>query len=168
MSAKAQIKKEQVIRELQETRQSILAEIDVLSAKDRNMVFLGIWSVRDLLAHLAGWDFTNVEAIKSVLAGKLPAFYEHRDRDWQTYNAMLVRKYKTNSFRELRATVKKSQKKLVAYVQSIPPEDFNRDFGVRFRGYKVTIQRLLEADIKDVLIHRQQTVDFFREGRRKQ
>ena len=168
MSAKAQIKKEQVIRELQETRQSILAEIDVLSAKDRNTVFLGVWSVRDLLAHLAGWDFTNVEAIKSVLAGKLPAFYEHHDRDWQTYNAMLVRKYKMNSFRELRATVKTSQKKLIEYLQTIPPEYFNRDFGVRFRKYKVTIQRLLEADIKDVQIHHQQIVDFFREGRRKQ
>jgi len=165
MSAKAQIKKEQVIRELQETRQSILAEIDVLSAKDRNIVFLGIWSVRDLLAHLAGWDFTNVEAIKSVLDGKLPAFYEHHDRDWQTYNAMLVRKYKMNSFRELRATVKTSQKKLIEYLQTIPPEYFNRDFGVRFRGYKVTIQRLLEADIKDVQIHCQQIINFFKESK---
>ena len=167
MSAKAQIKKEQVIRELQETRQIILSEIDVLSAKDRNMVFLGIWSVRDLLAHLAGWDFTNVEAIKSVLAGKLPAFYEHRDRDWQTYNAMLVRKYRMNSFRELRTTVKTSQKKLIEYLQTIPPEYFNKDFGVRFRGYKVTIQRLLEADIKDGQIHLQQIVDFFREGKKQ-
>jgi hypothetical protein len=57
---------------------------------------------------------------------------------------------------------------LVAYVQTIPPEDFNRDFGVRFRGYKVTIQRLLEADIKDVQIHCQQIVDFFGKVKRKQ
>jgi hypothetical protein len=168
MSVKAQIKKEQVIRELQETRQSLLAEIDVLSAKDRNVIFLGIWSVKDLLAHLAGWDYANLDAAKSVVAGRLPAFYEHRDRDWQTYNAMLVKKYKRNNFRELLATLKKSQKKLVAYVQTIPPEDFNRDFGVRFRGYKVTIQRLLEADIKDVQIHHQQIVDFFGKVKRKQ
>ena len=78
---------------------------------------------------------------------------------------MLVKKYKSNNFRELRATVKRSQKKLVDYVQTIPPEYFNKDFGVRFRGYKVTIQRLLQADVKDVQIHHQQIVDFF--GKKK-
>jgi len=61
--------------------------------------------------------------------------------------------------------LKESQKELVEYLQTIPPEYFNRDFGVRFRGYKVTIQRLLEADIKDVLIHHQQIADFF--GKKK-
>lgn len=95
------------------------------------------------------------------MAGKVPAFYQYRDRDWQTYNAMLVGKYKGNSFRELLATVKRSQKELIEFLQPIPPEYFNKDFGVRFRGYKVTIQRLLEADIKDVQIHYQQIVGFF-------
>ena len=161
VNKKAQAKKEWIINELQMVRSELLTEVAVLSRKERDTVFLGIWSVRDLLAHLAGWDYANLEAAKSVIAGKLPSFYEHRDRDWQTYNAMLVKKYGRNTFRELRATLKKSQKELVAYLQTIPFEYFNKDFGVRFRGYRVTIQRLLEADIKDVRIHHQQIIDFF-------
>jgi hypothetical protein len=161
MNTKAQAKKEWTINEMQRVRSEFLAEVATVSRKERDTVFLGIWSVRDLLAHLAGWDYANLEAAKNILAGKLPAFYEHKDRDWQTYNAMLVKKYKKNNFRELLATLKKSQRALVSYVQSIPPEDFNRDFGVRFHGYKVTIQRLLKADIKDVRIHHQQIIDFF-------
>lgn len=161
MNTKAQAKKEWIIRELQRVRSKLLTEVAALSRKERDRVFLGIWSVRDLLAHLAGWDYTNIDAVKSVIAGKLPSFYEHHDRDWQTYNAMLVRKYRRNTFRELRATLKESQNELVEYLQTIPPEYFNRDFGIRFRGYKVTIQRLLEADVKDVQIHHQQIVDFF-------
>ena len=165
MNTKAQAKKEWIINEMLRVRSELLTEVAALSRKERDMVFLGIWSVRELLAHLAGWDFANLEAAKSILTGKLPSFYEHRDRDWQTYNAMLVKKYRRNTFREIRATLKDSQKKLVGYLQTIPPEYFNRDFGVRFRGYKVTIQRLLEADVKDVRIHHQQIVDFF--GRKK-
>lgn len=165
MTSKIQARKEEIISALVKARRDLLAEVSVLSKADRNRIFLGTWSIKDLLAHLAGWDFTNIDAIKSVLAGKLPTFYEYRDRDWKTYNAILVAKYKRNSFRELLATVKKSQKELIEFLQPIPPEYFGKDFDVRFRGYKVTIQRLLEADIKDGQIHYQQIVDFFREAK---
>ncbi|MFT3892143.1 MAG: ClbS/DfsB family four-helix bundle protein [Anaerolineales bacterium] len=165
MNTKAEAKREWIISEMQRVRSELLTEAAALSRKERDTVFLGIWSVKDMLAHLAGWDYANLDAAKGIIKGRLPSFYEHKDRDWQTYNAMLVKKYKSNNFRKLIATLKESQKKFVAYVQDIPAEDFNRDFGVRFRGYKVKVQRLLEADIKDVQIHHQQISDFF--GKKK-
>jgi len=162
MVSKALSRKEETIAALVKTRQDILTKVSTLSRADRERIFLGTWSIKELLAHLAGWDFTNADAIRSVLTGKVPSFYDYRDRDWQTYNAMLVGKYKKNSFPELLATVKNSQRKLVEFLRSIPLEDYNRDFGVRFRGYKVTIQRLLESEEKDEQIHYQQIVDFFK------
>jgi len=161
MNQKAAIKKEQIISELQQARSEILTEVAALSRKERDTVFLGIWSVKDILAHLAGWDFANMDAVHSVLEGKLPAFYEYHDHDWQTYNALLVESYKKGSFKEILASVRDSHAKLVELAWSIPVEQFDKDFGVRFRGYKVTVQRLLEADIKDVRIHHQQIIDFF-------
>ena len=166
MSTKVQAKKEQIIIELQKARSEILTEVAALSSKERDTVFLGVWSVKDILAHLAGWDFANMEAVHSVLEGKLPPFYEYHDHDWQTYNALLVERYKKDSFKELVASVRDSHIKLTELAQSVPAEQFNKDFGVRFRRYKVTIQRLLEADIKDVRLHHQQIVDFF--GKAKQ
>lgn len=163
MNTKAQAKKEQLLAELQVTRSSILKETAVLSAKEQEMIFLGIWSVKDLLAHLAGWDYTNLDATKAVLAGTLPSFYEHHSRDWQIYNAMLVAKYKRDSFKELLALVENSQQELIEFLRSVVPESFGKDFGVRFRGYKVTIQRLLQAEIKDEQLHCQQIKDFFKE-----
>lgn len=163
MPTRSQIRrKDKILSVLVEARQKILAEASRLSAAQQDQVFLGIWSVKDLLAHLTGWDHTNLQAVKSVLKGQIPSFYKHRDRDWQTYNAILVKKYKRDSFQELLASVKASQEKLVAFLHTVPPEHFNRDFGVRFRGYKVTIQRLLEADVKDVQTHHQQMIDFFK------
>jgi len=161
MSKKVQAKKEQIISELQKARSEILTEVTALSPKERSTVFLGIWSVKDILAHLVGWDFANMEAIHNVLEGNLPPFYEYYDHDWQTYNALLVERHKKGSFKELVASVRNSHIKLVELAQSVSPEQFNKDFGVRFRRYKVTVQRLLEADIKDVRTHHQQIVDFF-------
>jgi len=159
------LRKDKILSTLVEARQNILVEVSRLSDEQQKQVFLGIWSVEDLLAHLIGWDDTNFHAVKSVLAGQLPSFYQHRDHDWQTYNARLVKKHKKESFKELIATVRASQKTLVDFLQTIPPENFNKDFGVRFRGYKVTVQRLLEAEAKDEQIHHNQITDFFKESK---
>lgn len=164
MPTRSQIlRKEQILTKWLQTRQSILAEASGLSEKQRDQVFLGIWSIKDLLAHLIGWDRTNRDAVKSVLEGQLPVFYNHHDRDWQTYNAMLVREYKRDSFKELLTLLKQSQEQLLEFLNTIPPETFNKDFGVRFRGYKVTIQRLLEAETEDEQTHLQQIIGFFGE-----
>ena len=165
MPTKSQIlRKDKILSSLIETRQSILAEVPRLSERQRDQIFLGIWLVKDLLAHLIGWDKTNLAASKRILKGTLPSFYKYHDRDWQTYNAIFVKKHKKDSSDELIAEAIASQKKLVEFLQSIPPEQFNKDFGVRFRGYKVTIQRLLEAEIDDEQTHLQQIVDFFKES----
>jgi hypothetical protein len=162
MPTKSQtLRKEQILTKWLQTRQRILAEASRLSEKQRDQVFLGIWSIKDLLAHLTGWDRTNMDAVKSVLEGQVPTFYNHHDRDWQTYNALLVREYKRDSFKELLTLLKESQEQLVEFLKTIPPETFNKDFGVRFRGYKVTVQRLLEAETEDEQTHLQQIIDFF-------
>lgn len=166
MPTKSQVlRKDQTLSALIEARRNILAEVSNLSDAQRDQIFLGTWSVSDLLAHLTGWDYSNLNAVRSVLAGKVPSFYEHHDHDWQTYNAMLVKEYKRDPFKELFAALKESQQKLIEFLQTVPPENFNKDFGVRFRGYKVTIQRLLEAETKDEQIHHKQITDFFRESK---
>lgn len=166
MATRSQIRrKNQILANLIETRQYILAEASAFPEAQHDQVFIGIWSIKDLVAHLIGWDKTNLVASKGILKGELPAFYRYRDPDWQTYNAMLVKKHKIGSLEELVTTARASQKKLVEFLQSIPPEQFSRDFGVRFRGYRVTIQRLLEAEWKDEQTHLQQIVDLIQESR---
>jgi hypothetical protein len=166
MSTKLQIlRKDKTLSALTEARQKLLNAVSKISDEDQDVIFLGVWSIRDLLAHLIGWDHTNIDAIKSVMQNQVPAFYQYRDRDWQTYNAMLVKKYKRGSIRKLLTTTNNSHDKLIRFLRTIPPEVFNKDFGVRFRGYKVTIQRLVEADTKDVQIHYGQITAFFKESK---
>jgi len=161
MSTKFQAKKEQIIAELIEARREILDAAARLPAEQQDRPFLGTWSVRDLLAHLVGWDLTNLAAAREVLAGQLPAFYAHHDRDWRTYNALLVAEHKQAGWAEMVASVEGSQRKLIEYLQTIPPEELDRDRGVRFRGYKVTIARLLQAEAGDEKQHAAQIHDFW-------
>ena len=94
MSTTAQEKKESIIAALIQARRNILDVAYALPLEKQDEVFLGVWSVADLLAHLIGWDYTNLDATKSILQGELPEFYSHRDRDWETYNALLIERHK--------------------------------------------------------------------------
>jgi len=156
MRATAQAKKDKVIAALVEARRKILDTAVALPPEKQDEVFLGIWSVKDLLAHLVGWDYTNLAAVQEILAGQLPSFYAHHDRDWRTFNAGLVAKYKREDFRDLLSSVQDSHQRLVDFLRTVPAEEFGQDKGLRFRGYKVTIARLLQAEASDEEVHHQQ------------
>ena len=160
MRMTAQAKKDTIISEVVDARRRILDAASSLSPEQQDEIFLGIWSVKDLLAHLVGWDFANMEAAKQVLAGKLPSFYAYYDRDWKSYNSRLVAEYKRDGFAELLSLVEDSHQKLIALLKTIPAEEFHKDRGVRFKGYKVTIAHLLQAEIDDGKTHHTQVKRF--------
>lgn len=153
MSAKTQAGKETLLVGLVETRGKILEAAASLAPVQQDEVFLGVWSVKDLLAPLIGWDVTNLEAVKAILAGQLPAFYAYHDKDWRSYNAELVARYKQENFPALLAAAAASHHQLITSLQTIPAEEFDKDRGIRFRGYKVTLTRLLQAEMKDETVH---------------
>jgi hypothetical protein len=161
----AEMKKNKIISGLIEARKKILDVASSLSPAEQDEVFLGIWSVKDLLAHLVGWDLANQESVEAIPAGRLPAFYEHYDRDWAAYNAQLVAKYKKDDFAELVSLIEDSHRQLVEILKAVPAEEFERDHGVRFKGYKVTVANTLQAEIRDEKIHCEQ-IEAFRDKKR--
>lgn len=117
--------KEALLAGLIETRGKILGAAASLTLAQQDEVFLGVWSVKDLLAHLIGWDATNLESASAVLVNQLPAFYVHRDKDWRSYNARLVGQYKQEDFAALVAAA--SHHRLIDFLQAIPTEELDRD-----------------------------------------
>jgi len=164
MTDEARSKKDEIVAALIQARRKILDVAYTLPPEKQDEVFLGVWSVRDLLAHLIGWDYTNVEATKSILAGELPEFYSHHDRDWRSYNASLVEHYKKDDFAELLYAVEASQRALMGLLGTVPAEEFDKDRGIRFKRYKVTIARLLQAEADDGEEHHRQIKEFAESG----
>jgi len=164
MSEKTKALKNELISNLVNVRKSILEEASAIPSDKQDRVCLGVWSIKDLLAHLAGWDHTNLAAAKDILAGKLPEFYAHIDRDWKTYNASLVEKFKRDDISDLLTLVSSSHQQLVDYLKSLPADVFSKDTCVRSSGYKVTIARLLQAETRDEQVHLQQIHEFLDEA----
>jgi len=151
----APAEKEALISGLLEARREVLNAARQLTAAQQDAVFLGEWSVKDILAHLAGWDDTNVQAVQEILAGQKPSFWQHYDRDWQTYNAQLVATYRRDDFAELLEVVEAAQRRLIAFLQALPADVYIK---------QPKIGRLLRTDIKDGHEHAQQVEAFRRSG----
>src|SRR5512143_3352468 len=115
---KSVLKKAQVSSALEDVRRKILVEEATFPEEQQDRAFVGIWSVKDLLAHLAGWDHTNIKAASEVMAGELPSFYAHHDHDWQTYNAMLVSRHRRDSLEECVALAENTHRQLIEFARA--------------------------------------------------
>ncbi len=153
MHGKMEAKKRQLLADLAEVRRQMLDVASSLPPDAQNDTFLGTWSVKELLAHLIGWDFANLEAMKDILADRLPHFYAYYDADWRAFNALLVAKHRIDDFAGMLSCVADSHRQLIAFLQTIPATAFTRDRGLSFKGWKVTMARLLQAEVDDERTH---------------
>jgi hypothetical protein len=147
----AQAEKDAIIGGLLDARSKILAEVRSLSAQQEDQVFLGTWAVKDLLAHLVGWDLTNLEAVGDILVGQKSAFWQQHDRDWQSYNARLVAEHKRDNLAELLATVEESHRKLIDFLESVPADEYLKN---------TKIGSLLRTEARDERQHYEQVRAF--------
>lgn len=160
-----QVKKEQLIADLSSARQEVLGAAMALHGDERDTPFLGTWSAHDIVAHLVGWDWANLEAIEAIRAGRLPAFYEHHDRDWGTFNASLVAKHRQPAIDDTVAQARASHRALLEAVEAVPAQDLGRDYGVRSPGKRrVTIAMLLAVEARDERKHAGQILEFEQRG----
>jgi uncharacterized damage-inducible protein DinB len=157
MSRTAQAKKQQLATDLIEARRSLLAAAAALPPEERDMSFLGAWSAHDIIAHLVGWDAANLEAIRAITQGRLPAFYAHYDADWRSFNAELVIRHKHPTLEETLSAVQASHRDLLQALDALPADEMIRDHGVRSpRGRKVTVEMLVRAETGDEHKHGEQ------------
>lgn len=151
----AQAIKDGLIAGLVQARGKILDQVRLFSPEQQEEVFLGEWGVKDLLAHLQGWDHTNREAVGEILAGRKPGFWAHYDRDWRRYNAQLVAQYRREDLAELVAEVERSHRALIEYLERVPADEYIK---------RKPIQTLLRAETSDEEEHSRQ-LEAFRTGR---
>lgn len=157
--------KQALIAELVGARRSIVDAAREAPAERVDEAFLGVWTVKDLLAHLIGWDATNLQAIREILAGKRPSFFQYYDKDWQSYNARLVEQYKVEPYASLLDETMKSQQNLVSFLEALPARDVLEGKAGGEEGRTVSIRRLLRAEASDERKHAEQLRAWFNVNR---
>lgn len=149
MTGVAEHQKIALLDELADARREFVEQASRMDPPLRKVIFPDGWTVLDMLAQMAGWDDANRQAIDAIRSGKLPDFYEYAERGWVTLNSRFARDYKRGSLEELVEQARHTRQALVDALEAVPPEDLHRDFKVRFRRTRITIDRLLRAQVVD-------------------
>jgi hypothetical protein len=114
----------------------------------RKKPFVGKWSLHEVVAHLIGWDKTNVSTVDSILAGQLPGFYERFEPNWESYNDELVAANDNDDWEALMAALEASQAAAIAKMRSVPADELTRP-GPVWRKRQVTIAGVIRAATRD-------------------
>jgi hypothetical protein len=138
-------------------REALLREADTVPPDLRLTPFVGHWNLMDVLAHLVGWDYTNVNAIEELKSGATPAFYSDYDPGWTSYNRQLIDRYGADDWQTLRAAIDQSQAAVVQMLRLLTPEELAQELSDPGRPRRpASIAAILRAAIRDEREHLQQ------------
>jgi hypothetical protein len=114
------------------------------------------WAIRDVTAHLIGWNIYTIKGCQQLRKGELPFYFLDPGDDFCKVNAVLVREYDSKDKKELIAQLDASLVKLKDFLITVGPADWETDFGVTYRGYTITIKNTIDNLARDYDNHRQQ------------
>ncbi len=118
------------------------------------------WSPRDILAHLIGWNYQVIEGSRQIQLGELPFYDIDPGENYSKVNEALVRRFRSTDRQVLIQELHSSARDLQKYLESLEPEAWAKDFGVRHGGSTVTIRDTIEELIEDYNHHRRQIEDW--------
>jgi hypothetical protein len=90
----------------------------------------GVWSVRDIIAHVTWWEEEALEHLPVVLAGGRPPRYSVTHGGIDAFNAKMTEQRKHWSLAQVLEQQDDVHRRLVAYVERAPDD---RDSEARFR-----------------------------------
>jgi hypothetical protein len=123
------------------------------------------WAPRDVVAHLVGWNDLMVEASRSILSGKTPAYYADSPNDYSNINGGFTSKYSSRSKQELLTDLRSSLERFKAFVVALEDEELTASHGVRhYGGDPATVIRIIASLAGDYRAHTQQIKEWLKKG----
>jgi uncharacterized protein (TIGR03083 family) len=108
------------------------------------------WTIREMLAHIAGWDEVGTRTVRAHAAGTAPDPLEIQGID--AYNEMLIARCEALSHEETIQYWRKARRELVDALDETPPERFREQAEFPW-GERGNITRLVSILAEHELEH---------------
>jgi hypothetical protein len=126
-------------------RQKILKQLDTAWAafkesyaglSDADLTRPGVtgkWSVKDIIAHVTWWEEEAIKHLPLILKGGRPPRYSTRYGGIDAFNAQMTEQKQGLSLSDVFRQMDETHRRLVAYIQTVPEEQFSRETRARRR-----------------------------------
>ncbi|MBI5354231.1 MAG: ClbS/DfsB family four-helix bundle protein [Chloroflexi bacterium] len=112
-----------LIQRLETSRAMMIAHLDEI---DRNRKIYPLWTVREIIAHLSGWDDATIAFIKAIVAGEVPATPAARGID--AYNEETVATREGLDYDHIYREYLETRKVLLDLIRTMPEEKTTQQF----------------------------------------
>jgi hypothetical protein len=93
----------------------------------------GNWSVKDIIAHVTWWEEEALKHLPLIIKGGRPPRYSTTYGGIDAFNAQMTEQKQGLSLSDVLRQMDETHRRLVAYVQNVPEEQFMRETRVRRR-----------------------------------
>jgi hypothetical protein len=125
---------------------------------------IGPWSTRDILAHLVGWNRYVIEGSKQIKKEELPFYDKDPGENYSKVNAVHISKYSSRGRKKLLEELQASTRELKQFLQSLDPDEWDRDYGVKHQGSTLTVRSTVDDLIGDYDHHIKQIKEWEKRG----
>lgn len=115
--------KESLINALEHSRAAIQTLLDVI---DKNRKIYPLWTVREIVAHISGWDDAVITSIRAHVAGQEPGTPAARGIDY--YNEQTVSTREGLDYDHIYREFVKTRQDLIALIKTMPVEKIHERF----------------------------------------
>lgn len=114
---------EQLIRELEEARAILMTAVGQVPPEHE---IYPHWKVKELLAHITGWDDAVIASIHAMLGGQAPGTPAARGLDY--YNALTVSEREALDLDHIRRECIATREQLINLIRQVPEERLHDHF----------------------------------------
>jgi hypothetical protein len=93
----------------------------------------GDWSVKDLIAHVTIWEDEALTHLPHIIAGGTPPRYSVTYGGIDAFNAQMVERRRAISLAEVLQQMDDTHQRLIAFVETMPEDQFARETRARKR-----------------------------------
>jgi hypothetical protein len=115
--------RDELIAILDCSRAKMVAHLDEI---DKNRKIYSLWTIREMLAHLSGWDDAVIAFIQSLMAGKVPA--TPAARGINVYNAESVATREGLDYDHIYREYIETRKVLLQLLREVPDEKITAQY----------------------------------------
>jgi hypothetical protein len=116
--------RDQLIAQVNEEFDTLLASIDGLSDERMLEAWFGDWSVRDILAHVSGWHREMTALLERMARGERPAPEGVDYSDSDGWNARFAERHKDTGPAAMREELTASKEAFVTAARVLPEDRF--------------------------------------------
>ncbi|MCL6644108.1 MAG: maleylpyruvate isomerase N-terminal domain-containing protein [Dehalococcoidia bacterium] len=131
-----------LLAELELERNQFIRNVETCRIRDIERPFIGDWSVKDIVGHVASWEAEVVTALRELRAGRRPELYDFNRSRLDAWNQEHVERKRSLGFFSVLEQLKDGRHRLLEELAHIPDEDLVDD-GSRYRKL---VQAVIDHD----------------------